>query len=380
MHIGRRDNGIGWLTSSEIRVALVEGDRDIGRVVRSCLNHVVAKRPYAIVALDHAADVSDDVECIVFTGDRADADTLSAWAAATRGLVPFVIVGDRVDAAVVSAGDVMIHVEIPVSSASPVLLDEAISGSVVRHAPVRQAIHLNEMLRVESSRLADLVGLIGHDLLNPLTALKGMTALLGNEQIGEQDRRAMAGRLEPLVDRVIDALDGLVGSVRQGHDPVAVSIADTVQFAARLVGLDDEVTCSIEATTVTIEATEFRHLIVNLLANASKYRSPDRPLAIEVSADHVGDAVVIIVADNGLGIPVSERSRVLEPGARVVAADRADVDGTGFGLAACRRVATRAGGSLRVCDSPLGGVALEVRLPAESIASAERQAAGPASA
>jgi two-component system sensor histidine kinase PrrB len=66
------------------------------------------------------------------------------------------------------------------------------------------------------------------------------------------------------------------------------------------------------------------------------------------------------VADDGSGIPPPQRSRLLEPFAR----GDTRASGTGLGLAIVAQQVALHGGELRLADSPLGGLAVEVRLPA----------------
>jgi signal transduction histidine kinase len=73
--------------------------------------------------------------------------------------------------------------------------------------------------------------------------------------------------------------------------------------------------------------------------------------------------VVVRVDDDGPGIPAEERTSVVEPFTR---GSRARASGTGLGLAIVAQQVALHGGSLRLDDSPRGGLGVEVRLPAES--------------
>jgi signal transduction histidine kinase len=66
------------------------------------------------------------------------------------------------------------------------------------------------------------------------------------------------------------------------------------------------------------------------------------------------------VADNGPGVPVAERERVLEP---MVRGGTGKVDGIGLGLAICARVVRAHGGTLGVTDGPDGGACVWMELP-----------------
>jgi signal transduction histidine kinase len=103
-----------------------------------------------------------------------------------------------------------------------------------------------------------------------------------------------------------------------------------------------------------------RLLVDNLLDNAALHGA--RTVQVRLRED--GDALVLTVADDGPGIPAEERERVLEPFAR---GSRATSRGTGLGLAIVAQQAALHGGTLTLGDADLGGLAVEVRLPAATM-------------
>jgi two-component system sensor histidine kinase PhoQ len=71
------------------------------------------------------------------------------------------------------------------------------------------------------------------------------------------------------------------------------------------------------------------------------------------------DGLLLLVEDDGPGIPVSERARVLDRGARL----DERVSGQGIGLSVVREVAALNGGTLSIGESTLGGAVIEIQLP-----------------
>ena len=99
-----------------------------------------------------------------------------------------------------------------------------------------------------------------------------------------------------------------------------------------------------------------RLIVDNLLENAALHGAS----RVDVDLERDEDSWLLRVADDGPGIPEAERERLLEPFAR----GRATVaSGTGLGLAIVAQQVSLHGGTLRLTDSPLGGLAAEVRLP-----------------
>ena len=83
----------------------------------------------------------------------------------------------------------------------------------------------------------------------------------------------------------------------------------------------------------------------NLVANAVKFRAPDRRAVVVIAAERVGAEWVVSVTDNGIGVPEADRLRIFAPFRRGAAAD---VAGHGLGLSICRRIIERHGGRIWV--------------------------------
>jgi len=98
----------------------------------------------------------------------------------------------------------------------------------------------------------------------------------------------------------------------------------------------------------------------NLIQNAIKYRSPERSLAIAISARQDGKDWVFDVADNGRGFDMSEAKKAFQMLYRLHAAD---TSGTGAGLAICTRIIDRHGGKIDVDAKTNEGATFHVRLP-----------------
>ena len=104
-----------------------------------------------------------------------------------------------------------------------------------------------------------------------------------------------------------------------------------------------------------------QHIAENLIGNAVKYRSEQRPPHIEISADYDGQGITLHVKDNGRGIAKWSIPRVFEMFRR---AGKQDTAGSGVGLAHCQALARRLNGRIW-CDSEIGeGSTFHVFLPA----------------
>jgi signal transduction histidine kinase len=124
--------------------------------------------------------------------------------------------------------------------------------------------------------------------------------------------------------------------------------------------LDDTDLVTDGLPVVSGDRTQLRAVLQNLVANAVKFTRPVRPPRVTVTARPVGSGWRVEVADNGPGVPVAERERVLEP---MVRGGTGKVDGIGLGLAICARVVRAHGGTLGVTDGPDGGACVWMELP-----------------
>lgn len=111
---------------------------------------------------------------------------------------------------------------------------------------------------------------------------------------------------------------------------------------------------------------QIQRLLRNLLTNALRFRRPDVAPRVEVSAEverygALPDVCRIEVRDNGLGFEEKYSERIFMPFERLHA--RSEYPGTGMGLAVCRRIAERHGGSIVARSRPGEGSAFIVRLP-----------------
>jgi signal transduction histidine kinase len=101
-------------------------------------------------------------------------------------------------------------------------------------------------------------------------------------------------------------------------------------------------------------------ILKNLVHNALKYRSPDRPPLVRVATRREGPAVVLTVADNGRGLDLPrDQERLFQPFTRLTQ----EGDGAGLGLHLVRTLVQQRGGTLTVASALGVGTTFTVRLP-----------------
>ena len=113
--------------------------------------------------------------------------------------------------------------------------------------------------------------------------------------------------------------------------------------------------------TVTGSRSELSRLFQNLIGNALKYRSPDRAPAIHIDIKANSGEWTISVEDNGIGIAAEYFDRIFDIFQRLHT--RNEYEGTGIGLALCRKIVQHHGGRIWIASTPGEGSTFFFTLP-----------------
>ncbi len=230
---------------------------------------------------------------------------------------------------------------------------------------VRAAAELERSNR----ELEHFASVASHDLKEPLRMVAGYLRLL-DQRHGEHldaSAREFLQYAEEGTARMQDLIEGLltyarVQQGRSGLEPVALE--DAVEWAmSNLETAIAESGASISVDGLPVadgDLTQLGQLFQNLIGNAIKFRS-ERPLTVEIGAAREEDGWLLSVSDNGIGIEEGSRDRVFEIFQRLH--DRQDYEGTGIGLAVCRRIVERHGGHIWLEPNPGAGTRVCFTLP-----------------
>ncbi len=194
---------------------------------------------------------------------------------------------------------------------------------------------------------------VSHDLQAPLNSLVSHARTLAETaQLKDPEARSAVDEIGALTGRMQRMLDGMlqVASVRANQrEPEVVNLDTVVQDAiANLRSEIVETGARIERTalpTLLINRQQMVQVVQNLLANALKFRSKRTP-HIRISAEETGDAVRMLVEDNGIGIDSKDVGRIFGMFQRLHS--EREYPGIGVGLAICRQIVRAHGGDLFV--------------------------------
>jgi len=115
--------------------------------------------------------------------------------------------------------------------------------------------------------------------------------------------------------------------------------------------------------TLQVDRGQMVRLFQNLIGNAVKYRMPDRPPKIHISAEQTGSEWVISIRDNGIGFDPKHAVAIFAPFKRLHTAE--EHPGTGVGLAICQRIVQAQGGRIWAEARPDEGATFSFTLPVE---------------
>jgi signal transduction histidine kinase len=233
--------------------------------------------------------------------------------------------------------------------------------------------------------------IVGHDLRSPLVNVMGFTSeltefrkeIFANMAELREKTGVVASPVDEQLQRDFDEavgfirtsttkMDGLINAIlklsREGKRPLTPEPIDmgkligdaAVNVLHRVQERDGNVDVKGNFPTITSDRFSLEQVFGNLLDNAVKYSSPDRPPQITISASQKGANVMFDVADNGRGIAENEYERVFELFRR---AGRQDQPGEGIGLAYVRAHVRRLGGDITVTSKLGEGSTFHVRLP-----------------
>jgi signal transduction histidine kinase len=220
---------------------------------------------------------------------------------------------------------------------------------------------VTEQRRMEAE-LRDFADIVAHDLREPVTGIAHLVTLLERRADTPPDP-AVLGLLRASTERGRALIDGVLAYARAGElrlEPVDLTaLMDEVAADLRPGLADAGATLEVGALPeVRGDARQLRRLLQNLVSNAVRFRGAAAP-RIAVTAREGAEHWVVTVADNGIGVAPEDQGRIFGMFARA----HRDHDGTGIGLAVCRRVAEAHGGRIWVERADGGGSAFSFTLP-----------------
>ncbi|MBS1120797.1 MAG: Phytochrome, two-component sensor histidine kinase [Deltaproteobacteria bacterium] len=247
-----------------------------------------------------------------------------------------------------------------------IILAFVIGTALHRSIRLQRTLLATHLSREEERRrdLEAFAGHVAHDLRATLGPIRTCADLFATS--AGPPPKDLGARVARATDRMAAIIDDLLtlsisGRPGAGQTDVAPVVAQVLEEAGpQLAGAKVEV--AIEDGQVCCPPVELGRIVQNLVSNAVKYRSPERPLELGVTAKHVDSIVELVVSDNGIGMDEATAARAFDPLFRGSAAGK--IPGHGLGLAIVKRTVEALGGSCSIASKPGSGTQITIRLPA----------------
>lgn len=256
-----------------------------------------------------------------------------------------------------------------------------------REALARLRTHLQNRLLTEQQRQLvaqlstansaknRLLGMVAHDLRNPLASIRGLTEFLTDGSVGplspdqldlvqtiQETSQSMLTMVNELLD--LSVIESGELKIHAEHRQIAEVLGKSVylnNINAAKKGSRIELAGVEGDTELVIDADKVKQVIDNLLSNAIKFSPPHSVIRVEIEQGETDYA--ILVRDQGPGIPENERHKLFKDFSQTSVKPTAGEKSTGLGLAICKRIMESHGGRIGAENNPAGGSVFRLVFP-----------------
>jgi PAS domain S-box-containing protein len=228
-----------------------------------------------------------------------------------------------------------------------------------------------ERLERSNRELEQFAFIASHDLQEPLRKIQMFSkALLEHPaQSLDSQQQDFIARMDQASVRMRTMITDLLDLSRvttQAKPFITLDLNATI--AEAVSDLEERITQSkgkvhiSKLATIQGDPGQMKQLFQNLISNALKFHRPNMPPVVEITSHYLPpNTIQVMVADNGIGFDSSQLESALQPFRRLVG--RSQYEGSGIGLAICRKIVERHGGSLTAESTPGEGSVFMVTLP-----------------
>ncbi len=229
----------------------------------------------------------------------------------------------------------------------------------------------------------EFLAMLGHELRNPLSAMKSASALLGMPAARPAAHQRSREVIERQVGRLTDLVDDMLDVARLNSGKIVLErrVVDLAEVVRHVLGsfqdagrsMHVHIATSLAPAWVFADETRLEQIVSNLLDNACKYTPPGGNVRLETAT--VDDTASLVVADDGSGIAAELLPRIFDVFAQGERTLERAQGGLGLGLTVVRRLVSLHGGTIGAESAGLRqGATFRLSLPA---ANATQRAGAP---
>lgn len=229
----------------------------------------------------------------------------------------------------------------------------------------------NKTLISSNQKLDSFVYASSHDLKSPINNLEGLIKIF---EIQYRPTHPQKIELLQKMNASVRSLKGTINDIenllkldRIGHEDIRdidfKELLDTIleENEMSLIVSASEIETDFEVASITFPFFALKSILYNLVSNAIKYQSPERKLLLRISTRSEGNATILTVSDNGLGIDLEAHENSLFD---MFKRFHHQNTGSGLGLYSIKQVIEKNGGSISVESQVNKGTTFVVSLPA----------------
>lgn len=213
-----------------------------------------------------------------------------------------------------------------------------------------------------------------HDLKAPVANLKALLGMLESADAGGEEYNSTMANIKKSTDQLyttVGALNEVIAlretlrneneslSFEEMFSEITQSIVQQLEAANATIRKDFSQCPNIEYPSLHLKS-----VMQNLLTNAIKYKSPDKPLEIEIKTEQKGGRTALIVKDNGLGFEADKhKDKMMNPFTRL----HTHVEGSGLGMYIIKTIVDNHQGTIDVQSAPNKGTTFTIYLNAAEL-------------
>ena len=248
----------------------------------------------------------------------------------------------------------------------PTLISVQSDISDRKQAELERENLLNE-LEIKNDEMESFIYTVSHDLKAPLISVNGFAAALQKEYNEELDGQGQhyLNRIQANIARMDEFITKLLELSRIGR---VVGDFEHIDIRTMILDLQDEMEIELQNAKITLPASlpttfgdrlRIHQVFANLIDNAIKYRSPERPLEIKIGYKKQGKLIQFSISDNGIGIDQRHFDRIFKPFHQL----QSDKPGTGMGLSLIKKAIEHLGGQIWIESQSGKGTTFYFTLP-----------------
>ncbi|SFE08582.1 PAS domain-containing sensor histidine kinase [Flavobacterium phragmitis] len=225
-------------------------------------------------------------------------------------------------------------------------------------------------LRRSNDDLKQFGHVVSHDLKEPVRKMLMYSNILKQNTVEGKDPRISqyAHKINKSALRLTEMIDSILNYSSSGSP----DLEETVDLNDIIESIKEDLEIKIAEKSAVIEYSKMpvvrgskilmHQLFYNLIANSLKFSRDNFNPHIKINHTADAESLKITVADNGIGIATGDSQRIFNAFERLHSKDQ--YEGTGLGLALCKKIVERHGGKMRNIDSESQGAVFEITLPA----------------